>query len=121
MNETFRDDIVTFCRSINHSYDGCHRLNSHDSILVLYSTFLKVNLPITSHIKRPLPFISRRAEGPGRDILQRPPSVCPSVCLSVCPSVHRSVTFSFRENAFMYFLETLQVLAPCHACVLYSF
>ena len=27
-------------------------------------------------------FISRGAEGPGREILQRPPSVC----LSVCPS-----------------------------------
>ena len=30
--------------------------------------------------------ISRGAEGPGREILQRPPSVRPSVCLSVCPS-----------------------------------
>ena len=28
-------------------------------------------------------FISRGAEGPGREILQRPPSVRPSVCLSV--------------------------------------
>ena len=37
-------------------------------------------------------FISRGAEGPGREILQRPPSVCPSVC----PSVRLSVTFSFR-------------------------
>ena len=36
--------------------------------------------------------ISRGAGGPGREILQRPPSVCPSVRLSVCPSV----TFSFR-------------------------
>ena len=33
-------------------------------------------------------FISRGAEGPGREILQRPPSVRLSVCLSV--------TFSFR-------------------------
>ena len=33
-------------------------------------------------------FISRGAEGPGRVILQRPPSVRLSVCLSV--------TFSFR-------------------------
>ena len=33
-------------------------------------------------------FISRGAEGLGREILQRPPrpSVCLSVCLSVCPS-----------------------------------
>ena len=31
--------------------------------------------------------ISRGAEGPGREILRRPPSVCPSVCLSVCLSV----------------------------------
>ena len=37
-------------------------------------------------------FISRGTEGPGREILKRPPSVCPSVCLSVRPSV----TFSFR-------------------------
>ena len=39
--------------------------------------------------------ISRGAEGPGREILQRPPvrpSVCPSVRLSVC----LSVTFSFH-------------------------
>ena len=31
-------------------------------------------------------------EGPGREILQRPPSVC----LSVRPSVCLSITFSFR-------------------------
>ena len=37
-------------------------------------------------------FISRGAEGPGREILQRPPSVC----LSVRLSVRLSVTFSFR-------------------------
>ena len=36
--------------------------------------------------------ISRGAEGPGREILQRPPSVR----LSVRPSVCLSVTFSFR-------------------------
>ena len=42
--------------------------------------------------KGPSIFISRGAEGPGREILQRPPSVCLSVCLSVRPSV----TFSFR-------------------------
>ena len=31
--------------------------------------------------------ISHGAEGPGREILQRPrPSVCPSVCLSICLS-----------------------------------
>ena len=30
--------------------------------------------------------ISRGAEGPGREILQRPPSVCLSVRPSVCPS-----------------------------------
>ena len=40
--------------------------------------------------------ISRGAEGPGREILQCPPSVRPSVCLSVRPSVCPSVTFSFR-------------------------
>ena len=36
-------------------------------------------------------FISRGAGGPGREILQCPPSVRPSVCLSVCPSVCLSV------------------------------
>ena len=41
-----------------------------------------VTLPVP---KTPL-FISRGAEGPGRDILQRPPSVCPSVRPSVRPS-----------------------------------
>ena len=41
-------------------------------------------------------FISRGAEGPGREILQRPPSVRPSVRLSVRLSVCSSVTFSFR-------------------------
>ena len=34
--------------------------------------------------------------GPGREILQRPPSVRLSVCPSVHPSVCLSVTFSFR-------------------------
>ena len=32
-------------------------------------------------------FISRGAEGPGREILQCPPSICPSIRLSVRPSV----------------------------------
>ena len=41
-------------------------------------------------------FISRGAEGPGREILQRRPSVCLSVRPSVCLSVCLSVTFSFR-------------------------
>ena len=62
--------------------------------------------------KVPVCIISRRANGPGREILKR--------CLSVCPSV----TFSFRtvtQNALLYFLETLQVHAPCHGGVLYSF
>ena len=35
--------------------------------------------------------ISRGAAGPGREILQRPPSVRLSVCLSVCLSVRLSV------------------------------
>ena len=39
--------------------------------------------------------ISRGAEGPGREILQRPLSVRLSDCLS-CLSVRPSVTFSFR-------------------------
>ena len=38
----------------------------------------------------------RRPGTGGREILQRPPSVCPSVRLSVRPSVCPSVTFSFR-------------------------
>ena len=37
--------------------------------------------------------ISRRAEAPGREILQRPR---PSICLSAHPSVCLSVMFSFR-------------------------
>ena len=64
--------------------------------------------------------ISRGAEGPGREILQCPPSVRLSVCLSVC----LSVTFSFRtvtQKALMYFLETFQVRAPGHGGVLCSF
>ena len=40
--------------------------------------------------------ISRRAKGPGWEILQCPPSVCPSVCLSIRLSIHLSVSFSFR-------------------------
>ena len=45
-------------------------------------------------------FISRGAEGPGREILQCPRlSVCPSVRLSVC----LSVTFSFRTVTQMFF------------------
>ena len=57
-------------------------------------------------------FISRGAEGPGREILQRPPSVRPSVHPSVCPSC---LVFALQlENASMYFRETLQVRAPCH-------
>ena len=47
--------------------------------------------------------ISRGAEGPGREILQRPPSVrlsvCPSVRPSVRPSVCLSVTFSFHTSS----------------------
>ena len=47
------------------------------------------------------------------------PSVHPSVCLSVCPS--RLVFALQLKNALMYFLETLQVCAPCYGGVLYSF
>ena len=51
----------------------------------------------------------------------------PSVRLSVCLSVRPSVTFSFRTvtqkriAVLVYFLETLQVRAPSHGGVLYSF
>ena len=53
-------------------------------------------------------------------------SVCLSVCPSVRPSVRPSVTLSFRTVTqkrihLMYCLETLQVCAPCHGGVLYSF
>ena len=51
--------------------------------------------------------ISRRAVGPGMGDVATPPSV----------------TFSFSLKMYfnMYFLETLQVCAPCHGGVLYSF
>ena len=66
----------------------------------------------------------RRRPGTG-DIATPPvrPSVRLSVCLclSVCLSIRLSVTFSFRKNALLYFLETLQVRAPSHGGVLYSF
>ena len=38
--------------------------------------------------------ISRGAEGPGREILQRPPSVCLSVCPSVRANIHELGAFS---------------------------
>ena len=50
------------------------------------------NLCYLASVMRKVIVFSRGAEGPGREILQRPPSVC----LSVCPSVCLSVTFSFR-------------------------
>ena len=59
--------------------------------------------------------ISRGAEGPRREILLRRPSIR----LSVRPS--RLVFALELKNALMYFLETLQVHAPCHGGVLYSF
>ena len=37
-------------------------------------------------------FISHGAEGPGREILQRPPSVCLSVRPSICLSVRHVLT-----------------------------
>ena len=74
--------------------------------------------------------ISRGAEGPGREILQRPPSVCLSVCLclSVCPSIHPSVrpsvTFSFRTVTqkthrciFSKLCRYLQSFEKMHRCV----
>ena len=59
-------------------------------------------------------FISRRRRRPGdvRYCNAPRPSIRPSVCLSpgsVCPS------------RLLYFLETLQVCAPSHGGVLYSF
>ena len=56
--------------------------------------------------------ISHCAEGPGREILQRP------------LSIRLSVMFSFRTVTRKHidvFLETLQVCAPCHGGVLHSF
>ena len=53
-------------------------------------------------------FISRRAKGPGLEILKCPP-----------PPSH--LVFAQLENALLYFLETLQACAPCHGGVLYSF
>ena len=66
-------------------------------------------------------YLPRRRRPGTRDIANPPPP--PPVCLSESPSV----TFSFHtvtqhvKSASMYFLETLQVHAPCHGVVLYSF
>ena len=53
-------------------------------------SFSNAALSVVVNISHKIFIISRGAEGPGREILQRPPSVClsvrPSVCLSVCPS-----------------------------------
>ena len=48
---------------------------------------------------------------PGTGDIATPPSVCPS----------RLVFALSLENALIYFLKTLQVRAPCHGGVLYSF
>ena len=48
--------------------------------------------------------ISRGAEGPGREILQRPPSVRLSVCLSVRPSVRPSVCLSVCPSRLVFAL-----------------
>ena len=55
-------------------------------------------------------FYLPRRRRPGTGDIAMPP-VCPSVCLSIRLSVCPSITF----------LETLQVRAPCHGGVLYSF
>ena len=68
------------------SYEDCYI----DLILLWYFASMWW-MRIFSHL-----IISRGAEGTGREILQRPPSVHPSVCPSVCLSVCLSVTFSFR-------------------------
>ena len=74
-----------------------------------------------SNIPMRVLIISRRAEGLGREILKRSP-VCLSICLSVCLSVCLSIWFSHcNSKMHNYFLETLQVCAPCHGGVLYSF
>ena len=56
------------------------------SHFMLFPTFLEKKIweykPIISHLMFLRVFISRGAEGPGREILQRPPSVHPSVCPS---------------------------------------
>ena len=57
-----------------------------------------------------------RRRRPGTGDIAMPP-----VRLSVHLSVHPSVCPSRLVFALMYFLETLQVRAPCHGGVLYSF
>ena len=60
---------------------------------VIFQDQKGINLSLCSHFDTYCLFIiSRSAEGPGREILQCPPSVRLSVCPSACPSV----TFSFR-------------------------
>ena len=53
--------------------------------------------------------ISRRAKGPGREILKRPRLSVRHVSFSHCTS----------KTHFAYFLKTLQVRVPCHGGVLY--
>ena len=54
--------------------------------------------------------ISRRAEGLGREILK-----------SVCPSVRHIKLSHFNSETHCCIFSKLQVCAPCHGCVLYSF
>ena len=68
---------------------------------------------VTIHLCRFI--ISRGAEGPGREILQRPP-----VRLSVCLSVRLSVTFSFRTVTQKRIAVFSRNFAS-HGGVLYSF
>ena len=71
--------------------------------------FSRIILFPTGGLSKFVIFISRGAEGPGREILQRP--------LSVCLFSFRTVT----QKRIDFFLKTLQVRAPCHGGVLYSF
>ena len=63
---------------------------------LLHISIIQLAYPLLEYINTFCFVISRGADGPGREILQRPPSVRLSVRPSVRPSVRLSVTFSFR-------------------------
>ena len=78
--ETIGDSFLKFAITVYLycSYSGIHE----GKLSYLRSKQVSAHR-LSMHFKSACLFISRGAEGPGREILQRPPSLC----LSVCPSV----------------------------------
>ena len=88
------DVVTTFQRIFDVIPTSCAHWDHDMANIISHHIVYRYSLSISTII------ISRGAEDPGWEILQRPPSVplsvCPSVCPSVHPSVRLSVTFSFR-------------------------